>query len=137
MKNRPKYVLDTNIIVSALLFKNSQPRQALDKARHLGIILMSQSIWQEIQEVLERPKFERYITLIERDLFLIWLSKSVEFVDIAKRIIACRDPKDDQILELAINGNAKLIVSGDQDLLVLHPFEGISIITVREFLEIQ
>ncbi|MDJ0597512.1 MAG: putative toxin-antitoxin system toxin component, PIN family [Crocosphaera sp.] len=137
MKNRPKYVLDTNIIVSALLFKNSQPRQALDKARHLGIILMSQSIWQEIQEVLERPKFERYITLIERDLFLIWLSKSVEFVDIAKRIITCRDPKDDQILELAINGNAKLIVSGDQDLLVLHPFEGISIITVREFLEIQ
>jgi uncharacterized protein len=64
MKNLPKYVLDTNIIVSALLFKNSQHRQALDKARHSGIILMSQSIWREIQEVLARPKFERYITSI-------------------------------------------------------------------------
>jgi predicted nucleic acid-binding protein len=52
MKNLPKYVLDTNIIVSAMLFKNSQPRRALDKARHQGIILMSQSIWQEITEVL-------------------------------------------------------------------------------------
>jgi putative PIN family toxin of toxin-antitoxin system len=137
MKNRPKYVLDTNIIVSALLFKNSQPRQALDKARHSGIILMSQSIWQEIQEVLARPKFERYITSIERDLFLIWLAKSVRFINITKGIIACRDLKDDKVLELAVNGNAKLIISGDQDLLVLNPFEGISIVTVREFLEIE
>ncbi len=137
MKNRPKYVLDTNIVVSALLFKSSQPRQALDKARHLGVILMSQSIWQEIQEVLARPKFERYITSIERDLFLIWLAKSVRFIETTKRIIACRDPKDDQFLELAVNGNAKLIISGDQDLLVLNPFEGISIVTVREFLEIE
>ena len=45
MKNLPKYVLDTNIIVSALLFKNSQPRQALDKARHLGIILALLYLW--------------------------------------------------------------------------------------------
>ena len=44
MKNLPKYVLDTNIIVSALLFKSSQPRQALDKARHQGLILMLEAI---------------------------------------------------------------------------------------------
>ncbi len=59
MNNLPKYVLDTNIIVSALLFKNSQPRQALDKARHQGNILISEAIWQEIIEVLSRPKFEK------------------------------------------------------------------------------
>ncbi len=45
MNNQTKYVLDTNIIVSALLFKQSQPRQALDKARNTGIILMSEAIW--------------------------------------------------------------------------------------------
>lgn len=137
MKNRPKYVLDTNIFVSALLFKNSQARRALDKARHSGLILMSRSLWQEIQEVLTRPKFERYITLIEKDLFLTWLNKLVIFIEITEKIVACRDPKDDHILELAINGKAKLIISGDQDLLVLHSFEGISIITIREFLEIE
>lgn len=51
MNNLPKYVLDTNIIVSALLFKKSQPRQTLDKARYGGNILMSEAIWQEIKEV--------------------------------------------------------------------------------------
>jgi putative PIN family toxin of toxin-antitoxin system len=71
MNNQKKYVLDTNIIVSALLFKSSQPRQALDKARNTGIILMSNSIWIEIQEVLARAKFDKYVTPGERQLFLI------------------------------------------------------------------
>jgi putative PIN family toxin of toxin-antitoxin system len=70
MNNSPRYVLDTNIFVSALLFKNSQPRQALDKARNQGNILMSEAIWKEILEVLARPKFDKYVTAIERSLFL-------------------------------------------------------------------
>ncbi|XZF61303.1 MAG: putative toxin-antitoxin system toxin component, PIN family [Gloeotrichia echinulata DVL01] len=127
-------MLDTNIVVSALLFKNSQPRQALDKARHQGTILMSQSIWQEIIEVLTRPKFEKYVTAIERDLFLGWLTESLNFIEISKTIVACRDAKDDKILELAVNGDAELIVSGDEDLLILNPFQQIAIVTVRQFL---
>ncbi len=98
---------------------------------------MSDAIWQEIQEVLTRPKFERYITLTEIDLFLIGLAKSVKFVDIQKSIVACRDPKDDKFLDLAVNGDAKLIISGDKDLLVLHPFEDIPILTVRQFLDLE
>ncbi len=137
MKNLPNYVLDTNIIVSALLFKNSQPRQALDKARHHGTLLMSQSIWQEITGVLTRPKFERYVSSVERDLFIIWFGELVHFVEISKTVTVCRDAKDDKFLELAVNGNAELIVSGDQDLLMLNPFLGISIVTVREFLELE
>ncbi len=137
MNNCQKFVLDTNIIVSALIFKNSQPRKALDKARYRGIVLMSDAIWQEIQEVLTRPKFERYITLTEINLFLIGLAKSVKFVDIQKSIVACRDPKDDKFLDLAVNGDAKLIISGDKDLLVLHPFEDIPILTVRQFLDLE
>ena len=137
MKNLPKYVLDTNMIVSALLFKNSQPRQALDKARYQGNILMSEAIWQEIIEVLKRPKFEKYVTVIERELFIDWLAESVNFIEISQTIIACRDAKDDKFLELAVNGDAKLIVSGDEDLLILHPFQEIAIVTVRQFLEIE
>lgn len=134
MNNLPNYVLDTNIFVSALLFKNSQPRRALDKARHQGTILMSESIWQEITEVLTRPKFERYVSSIERDLFITWLGELVYFVEISKAVNVCRDAKDDKFLELAVNGDAELIVSGDQDLLILNPFFGISIITARDFL---
>ena len=137
MNNLPKYVLDTNIIVSALLFKKSQPRQALDKARHEGNILMSEAIWQEIIDVLSRPKFEKYVTAIEREFFLDWLAESLNFIEIRDTIVACRDAKDDKFLELAVNGNAELIVSGDEDLLILNPFQEIAIVTVRQFLEME
>jgi putative PIN family toxin of toxin-antitoxin system len=137
VKKLPNYVLDTNIIVSALLFKNSQPRRALDKARHQGTVLMSQAIWQEITEVLTRPKFERYVSSVERDLFITWLAELVYFVEINKTVTICRDAKDDKFLELAVNGDAELLVSGDQDLLILNPFLGISIVTVKEFLEVE
>ena len=133
--NEPRrFVLDTNVIVSALLFKKSSPRQALNKARKLGIVLMSQSIWSEISEVLVRPKFDKYLTIQERQLFLFVFEQKVRFIDIQENISVCRDPKDDKYLKLAISGKAECIVSGDQDLLTLHPFREIPIITVTQFL---
>ncbi len=134
MNDTRRFVLDTNVIVSALLFKKSSPRQALNKARKLGIILMSQSIWSEISEVLVRPKFNKYLTIQERQLFLFVFEQKVRFIDIQENISVCRDPKDDKYLELAISGQAECIVSGDSDLLTLHPFREISIITVTQFL---
>ena len=56
-----------------------------------------------------------------------------ELVAITEQIVACRDPTDDKFLELAINGHADLIVSGDADLLALDPFRGIAIITPAAF----
>lgn len=134
MSKPRRLVLDANMIISALLFKKSSPRQALDKARQQGIILMSQPIWSELCEVLARPKFDKYLTVQERQLFLLVFEQEVRFIDIQETINACRDPKDDKYLELAVSGQAKCIVSGDQDLLVLHPFREISIITVEQFL---
>lgn len=96
---------------------------------------MSHSIWIEIQEVLARPKFDKYITPAERHLFLIGFNETVTFIEIQENINVCRDPKDNKYLELAVNGQATTIISGDQDLLVLNPFNNIPIITVRQFLE--
>jgi predicted nucleic acid-binding protein len=59
---------------------------------------------------------------------------SAELVTITARIAACRDPTDDKFLELAVNGHADLIVSGDADLLALNPFRGIPIVTPATFL---
>ena len=95
---------------------------------------MSQSIWSEISEVLVRPKFDKYLTIQERQLFLFVFEQKVRFIDIQENISVCRDPKDDKYLELAISGKAECIVSGDQDLLALHPFREIPIITVTQFL---
>jgi len=58
---------------------------------------------------------------------------AAEVVFITERIVACRDPKDDKFLELAVNGRADLIISGDVDLLALDPFRGVPIVTPAAF----
>jgi predicted nucleic acid-binding protein len=57
-----------------------------------------------------------------------------EIVPIAHHIVECRDTTDDKFLELAVSGQASHIVSGDADLLVLHPFRGVAVLRPAEFL---
>jgi len=135
MAERGNYVFDTNVIVSALLFKKSVVREALDKARTTGTILLSLEVIEELHNVLSRPAFDRYIEEEDRLKFLALLIKEANLVEITERIKECRDPKDDKFLELAVNGNANFIVSGDKDLQVLHPFRNIPILSPREFLD--
>jgi uncharacterized protein len=129
------FVLDANLIVSALLNKKGKARQALDKAQTIGTVLMSVSILQELEEVLSRPKFDKYLTLVERQLFLTGFVKTVELVEVGETIEVCRDPKDNKYLELAVSGKATCIVSGDADLLVLNPFRNIPILSIPQFLD--
>jgi uncharacterized protein len=135
MANRGRFVFDTNVVVSALLMKKSTARDALDKARAEGEVLLSIEVIEELHEVLSRPAFDRYIDEEDRLKFLSLLVKEATLVEITKRVKECRDPKDDKFLELAVNGEATLIVSGDKDLQVLNPFRKISILSPREFLE--
>lgn len=128
-------VLDANVFVSAIISSASKARQAFDRAVDTGIILMSDSVFLEISEVLLRPKFDRYIDRAKRQNFIEDLIEIVNFVEITQQISECRDPKDNKYLELAVCGGAKLIVSGDNDLLVLNPFRGITILNIQAFLE--
>ena len=129
-----KFVFDTNTLVSALLLKGSVPRIAFDHAIATGQILMSLDVLVELNDVIKRDKFSRYIKEDERIQFQIALTQQAVFVEITETIEQCRDPKDDKYLELAISGNAACIVTGDQDLLVMHPFRNIPIITAAEFI---
>ena len=135
MANQGKFVFDTNVVVSALLMKKSVARDALDKARTAGDILLSIDVIEELHDVLSRPAFDRYVDEEDRLKFLSLLVKEATLVEIAEKVKECRDPKDDKFLELAINGNATLIISGDKDLQVLHPFRKIPILSPREFLD--
>jgi len=128
-------VFDVNVIISAVLLPGSKPESALRKAQDLGELLVSESIWLELEQVLARPKFNRYITLEERNEFLVDLSETVQFIKVTEQINECRDPKDNKYLELAVSGKAECIVTGDDDLLVLNPWRDIEILTVQEFLE--
>jgi uncharacterized protein len=82
-----------------------------------------------------RPKFDRYVDDATRRRFLADLAGVADWVAVTGVVRACRDPEDDKFLETAINGEADCIVSGDADLLVLDPFEGVRILTPRQFLE--
>ncbi|MBD2627431.1 putative toxin-antitoxin system toxin component, PIN family [Trichormus variabilis] len=135
MMNERRFVFDTNVLVSAFLFSQSKPRQALDKSQDIGIILLSDSVFTEAQEVLSRPKFDRYITLARRKDFLEILAETAEFINITEQVNECRDPKDNKYLELAVSGKAECIITGDEDLLILHPFRQIDILTVQNFLD--
>jgi putative PIN family toxin of toxin-antitoxin system len=135
MANQGRFVFDTNVVVSALLMKKSVARDALDKARTAGDILLSIDVIEELHDVLSRPAFDRYVDEEDRLKFLSLLVKEATLVEIAENIKECRDPKDDKFLELAVNGNATLIVSGDKDLQVLNPFRNIPILSPREFLD--
>lgn len=134
--NKVRYVFDTNVIISSLLFEGSKPDLAMRYALKHGDILFSLELIEEIDEVLSRPKFAKYITDEEREEFLDGFIDRGILIEVVDIIQECRDPKDDKILELAMSGKADLIVSGDKDLLVLNPFRAISIQSVEQFLQI-
>lgn len=131
-----RFVLDTNVIVSALLLAESIPRQAFDKALDTGKALLSLPVLTELNEVLSRRKFDKYLLEAERMQFLAALVREAEMIEVGERISASRDPKDDKFLELAVNGQATCIISGDGDLLVLNPFRGIAIMPPQAFLRL-
>jgi putative PIN family toxin of toxin-antitoxin system len=130
-----RYVLDANVVVSALLFYESVPGQAFARAQAEGAILISRDLVVELNDVLSREKFDRYVTREEREGFLDALIRESTLVEITESLNVCRDPKDNHVLELALSGKASLIVTGDRDLLALHPFRSILILSPAEFLQ--
>ena len=95
---------------------------------------MSAALSDELNRILERDRFDRYVSRGQREHFLELLVREAEDIEITESIQIRRDPKDDRILELAANGDAAYIVTGDEDLLVLNPFRGIEILRPADFL---
>src|SRR3954449_3189627 len=106
-----RIVIDTNIAVSAVLLPRSVPRQAFDAAASRGKLLVSEETVAELDEVLRRPKFDKYIPEEKRLEFLAALVRESERVEVTEVITACRDPKVDKFLELAVNGRASHLLS--------------------------
>ena len=92
---------------------------------------------EELEDVLIRFRFDPYLTLSERIEFFDVMGHDALFIESVLPITACRDPKDDKFLALAITGQADFILTGDNDLLTLHPFRGIDIFNPRQYLDRQ
>jgi putative PIN family toxin of toxin-antitoxin system len=129
MRNPARVVIDTNVLVSRLLRIDSVPGQAVGKALHRDTVLVSHETMTELANVLAQAKFDRYVTIEQRLQFIRLMANTAEFVPIVHTVRECRDPKDDKFLEVALNGRADVIITGDVDLLRMHPWREIEILS--------
>jgi putative PIN family toxin of toxin-antitoxin system len=110
---------------------------SVDKAWLETTTLLSAATWTELQIVLRRPKFAAYIQSGTLEPYLEKIRAIATFVQIPAPIRACRDPRDDKFLEVAVHGKADVLITGDADLLALHPFHGIAILAPGDYLELE
>jgi putative PIN family toxin of toxin-antitoxin system len=130
-------VIDTNTLISAAIFRHSAPARAVIFAFAWGDVLSSPATRNELREVIRRPKFDRYVPLQTRCDDIEEIIADMLPIVIEERIGICRDPKDNMFLELAVNGHADVIITGDADLISLHPFRGIAILNSTAYLSLR
>jgi putative PIN family toxin of toxin-antitoxin system len=128
------YVFDTNSLISAHLLPSSVTRKAFNIALEKGIPVHSKETFSEFVEVFTRPKFDKYLSLEDRLHAIKLLELKSQLREVADAVVACRDPKDDKFLSLALSVKADCLITGDEDLLVLHPFRKIRILNPSNFL---
>lgn len=133
-ESKPRIILDTNVIVSGILFKGQTIRRLLLLALNEYQLIFSHVTWDELASVLQRDGFERNMPLGARLRVLAELASRVEVVPTTRTVRDCRDPKDDKFLSLALDAGVTVIVTGDEDLRVLHPYRGIEILSPAQFM---
>ena len=125
-----RIIIDTNILISGLFF-NGLPKKLLYELDKNFIICVNDEIVDEYTDKVDNKFSKAKYKLDEklREKFF----KSLQSFKIKSDLKVCHDPKDDKFINCAIDANAIYIVSGDKDLLTIKNFEGIEIVTAREF----
>lgn len=129
-----RVVIDTNVWISRLLLADSVAARAVDNALAQFEVVVSEASVEELAHVLSRAKFDRYVSLQDREEFLRRLLQVTTMVSVLSEITDCRDRKDNRFLALALDSESDCIVSGDADLLALDPWRGIEVVSPRTFL---
>jgi putative PIN family toxin of toxin-antitoxin system len=134
-----RVVFDTSTLVGAALRVGSTPHQALRQAISQGQVCVSVATLSELEQVLLRPKFDRYQPRNVRRAFLdlvrtLAVQVTVSAADEANVVPACRDPKDNPFLALVLACAADVLVSSDADLRALHPWRGVPVLTPGAYL---
>lgn len=130
-------IFDTNVLISAALIKNSPTEKSLQKAIEYGLLAFSKQTLNELIEILKRPKFERYLSKVERQEFLKKILSVSLIFSPSRKFEICRDPRDNIFLDLIFESQADYLITGDQDLLVLNSFESAKIILPSDFSGLQ
>ncbi len=135
-----RVVFDTSTLVSAALRVGSIPHSAMIRAFTVSTVCASASTLEELEQVLLRPKFDRYQPVEVRNAFITILRRHTSLFAVSEtneRDInpPCRDPKDNKFLTLIQACDADALISSDADLLVLHPWHEVPILTPAQFLQ--
>lgn len=132
-----RFVIDTNVFISAALSGGSVPAQWLTHVLQYRRLVFSDSTFAELETRLWRPKFDRYVTTEDRKLLLRDLRATAEWVkaNAAQGAPVCRDPDDQKFIAAAIAARASALVSGDQDLLVLKKVGEVPVCTPAQALK--
>ncbi len=117
--NLKPIILDTNILISAILSPDGTARKVLEKAYVQFKIAQSVETYQELKTRIYKRKFDKYISNLEREDFLHSVKENSLFIEVKSRIIDCRDTEDNKFLELAKDVQALYLITGDKDLLIL------------------
>lgn len=131
---RERVVIDTNVFVSGVLSSTSAPARCVEAVVSSGQLVATEATLKELFERLLSPKFDPYLTRARREELLSRLVSVVEIIEVVQQVRACRDPHDDKLLEAAVNSRAGVTITGDKDLLELHPFRGIAILGPAAYL---
>ncbi len=130
-----RLLLDTNLWISFLI---SSKYERLDELLYSQKcrLLFSQELLEEFVAVVKRPKLRKYISQDELEDLLETIDEVADFVNVTSKISECRDPKDNFLLLLAVDGKADYLLTGDKDLLVLKKIGDTEIRTISEFFDI-
>lgn len=129
-----RVILDTNVLIGRLLIPRSVTGRAVSCLLQHTQPLVCEATLGELAQTLERDKFNPYVSLADRQEFFRLFARVAEWVPVTTTVRNCRDPTDDKFLELAVDGRATIIVTGDKDLLNLSPFRTVAIIPPADVL---
>lgn len=134
-----RVVFDTSTLIGALLLPNSVPRRALNAALAQCEMCASEATLAELESVIGRAKFDRYLDRATRRAFFDQVSRQMRLFavadeDEARLPRACRDPRDNKFLALVLSSDADILVSSDADLVSMDPYEGVAVMIAADFL---
>ena len=129
-----RLILDTNLWISFLI---SNKYKQLDSLlfNEKCTLLFSYELLEEFIAVAKRPKLREYISGEDTEEILELIHEVAEFIDVVSDLDICRDPKDNFLLELAVDGQADYLLMGDKDLLILEKVGDTRIKKISDFLE--
>lgn len=138
LADHAKVVVDTNVLLSAALVPRSVPAELVDRLLADGRLIFSEATFAELESRIWKPKFDRYLPIERRKQILFELNSGALWVEIPVSIsnqVFSRDMKDDFFIHAALAANATRLISGDVDLLCLHPLNNMHIVSPRTALD--